>query len=105
MGRPRGRSRPGPDAVVVVLLPDSGRGYLSKLYNDAWMADHGFLQAAGPTVGKCWLKRAWPYHLSSMFTRTRRSGRRSLYCGSSRFPGARGQGRAAAVARPKSSAR
>jgi cystathionine beta-synthase len=42
----------GPDAVVVVLLPDSGRGYLSKLYNDAWMADHGFLQAAGPTVAK-----------------------------------------------------
>jgi cystathionine beta-synthase len=38
--------------VVVVLLADSGRGYLSKLYNDAWMADHGFLHAAGPTVGK-----------------------------------------------------
>jgi cystathionine beta-synthase len=36
----------------VVLLPDSGRGYLSKLYNDAWMADHGFLQAAGPTVAR-----------------------------------------------------
>jgi cystathionine beta-synthase len=42
----------GPDDVVVVLLPDSGRGYLSKLYNDGWMADHGFLQAAGPTVGR-----------------------------------------------------
>ena len=42
----------GPEAVVVVLLPDSGRGYLSKLYNDAWMADHGFLQAAGPTVAR-----------------------------------------------------
>jgi cystathionine beta-synthase len=42
----------GAEAVVVVLLPDSGRGYLSKLYNDAWMADHGFLQAAGPTVGE-----------------------------------------------------
>ena len=42
----------GPEEVVVVLLPDSGRGYLSKLYNDAWMADHGFLQAAGPTVGR-----------------------------------------------------
>ncbi|HUZ21591.1 MAG TPA: cystathionine beta-synthase [Acidimicrobiales bacterium] len=42
----------GPDAVVVVLLPDSGRGYLSKLYSDAWMADHGFLQASGPTVGE-----------------------------------------------------
>ena len=42
----------GPDDVGVVLLPDSGRGYLSKLYNDAWMADHGFLQATGPTVGR-----------------------------------------------------
>jgi cystathionine beta-synthase len=40
----------GPDDVVVVLLPDSGRGYLSKLYNDSWMADFGFLRAAGPTV-------------------------------------------------------
>lgn len=39
------------DAVVVVHLPDSGRGYLSKLYDDGWMADHGFLRAAGPTVG------------------------------------------------------
>ena len=40
-----------PDAVVVVHIPDSGRGYLSKLYDDGWMADHGFLRAAGPTVG------------------------------------------------------
>jgi cystathionine beta-synthase len=40
-----------PDAVIVVLIPDSGRGYLSKIYNDAWMADYGFLQAAGTTVG------------------------------------------------------
>ncbi len=32
-------------------IPDSGRGYLSKLYNDGWMADYGFLQAPGPTVG------------------------------------------------------
>jgi cystathionine beta-synthase len=40
----------GPDDVVVVLIPDSGRGYLSKLYNDSWMADFGFLRAAGPTV-------------------------------------------------------
>jgi cystathionine beta-synthase len=35
----------GPDDVVVVLLPDSGRGYLSKIFNDEWMADYGFLQA------------------------------------------------------------
>src|SRR4051794_10806443 len=41
----------GPDAVIVVHIPDSGRGYLSKLYDDGWMADHGFLRAAGPTVG------------------------------------------------------
>ena len=33
----------GPDAVVVVLLPDSGRGYLSKIFNDEWMARYGFL--------------------------------------------------------------
>ncbi|EZP28235.1 pyridoxal-phosphate dependent enzyme [Microbacterium oleivorans] len=30
------------DAVMVVLLPDHGRGYLSKIYNDDWMTDHGF---------------------------------------------------------------
>jgi cystathionine beta-synthase len=39
------------DAVVVVHIPDSGRGYLSKLFDDGWMADHGFLRAAGPSVG------------------------------------------------------
>jgi cystathionine beta-synthase len=41
----------GPDHVVVVLIPDSGRGYLSKLYNDEWMADYGFLRAGGQTAG------------------------------------------------------
>ncbi len=30
------------DAVVVVLLPDHGRGYLSNLYDDAWLSGHGF---------------------------------------------------------------
>jgi cystathionine beta-synthase len=40
----------GPDDVVVVVLPDSGRGYLSKVYDDGWMADHGFLRAVGDTV-------------------------------------------------------
>jgi cystathionine beta-synthase len=37
----------GPDAVVVVLLPDGGRGYLSKIFNDRWMASYGFLQLYG----------------------------------------------------------
>jgi cystathionine beta-synthase len=32
------------DAVVVVLIPDSGRGYLSKIFNDTWMSDFGFLR-------------------------------------------------------------
>jgi cystathionine beta-synthase len=32
-----------PDALLVVLLPDSGRGYLSKIYNDTWMRENGFL--------------------------------------------------------------
>jgi cystathionine beta-synthase len=38
------------DAVVVVHIPDSGRGYLSKLYDDRWMADHGFLRSSGPRI-------------------------------------------------------
>ena len=33
------------DAVVVVLIPDSGRGYLSKIFNDTWMTDYGILAA------------------------------------------------------------
>ena len=43
-----------PDDVIVVLLPDSGRGYLSKIFNDEWMADYGFLAAetAEPTVAE-----------------------------------------------------
>src|ERR1700736_5287245 len=34
----------GPDALVVVLLPDGGRGYMSKIFNDAWMSSYGFLR-------------------------------------------------------------
>jgi cystathionine beta-synthase len=45
-----GRDLPA-DAVIVVHIPDSGRGYLSKIYNDTWMADYGFLHDAGTTVG------------------------------------------------------
>jgi cystathionine beta-synthase len=36
-----------PEALLVVVLPDSGRGYLSKVFNDAWMEQHGFLERAG----------------------------------------------------------
>jgi cystathionine beta-synthase len=34
----------GDAATIVVLVPDSGRGYLSKVFNDDWMREHGFLQ-------------------------------------------------------------
>jgi len=36
-----------PDDMVVVLLPDSGRGYLSKVFNDEWLAQYGFLPESG----------------------------------------------------------
>ena len=43
----------GDDAVIVVLLPDSGRGYLAKVFNDEWLARYGFLPAAQElTVGE-----------------------------------------------------
>jgi cystathionine beta-synthase len=45
--------RLGPDDVLVVLLPDGGRGYLGKIFNDRWMASYGFLSADGAlTVGE-----------------------------------------------------
>lgn len=40
------------EAVVVVLLPDSGRGYLAKIFNDGWMRSYGFANSEpGSTVG------------------------------------------------------
>ena len=48
----------GDDAVVVVILPDGGRSYLSKIYNDAWMTEYGFLERGGErTVGDVLRKR------------------------------------------------
>ena len=38
--------------MVAVILPDGGRGYLSKIFNDEWMTQYGFLErGARPTVG------------------------------------------------------
>jgi cystathionine beta-synthase len=37
----------GPEHLVVVLIPDSGRGYLSRVFDQDWMAGYGFLRAAG----------------------------------------------------------
>jgi len=40
--------------LIVVLLPDSGRGYLQKIFDDGWMTQHGFVhpEAVGPTWGQ-----------------------------------------------------
>jgi cystathionine beta-synthase len=40
----------GPQDLVVVVFPDSGRGYLSKLYNDPWMLEHGFIDRPGTSA-------------------------------------------------------
>jgi cystathionine beta-synthase len=37
----------GPDDVIVVLFPDTGRNYLSKFFNDEWMRQNGFLARLG----------------------------------------------------------
>jgi len=36
----------GADATIVVLLPDTGRGYLSKIFSDGWMRQYGFLESS-----------------------------------------------------------
>jgi cystathionine beta-synthase len=33
-----------PEAILVVVMPDSGRGYMSKIFNDEWMRANGFLE-------------------------------------------------------------
>jgi len=38
----------GPDGVVIVLAPDSGRAYLSKYFDDDWLRRAGFPAPAGP---------------------------------------------------------
>jgi cystathionine beta-synthase len=42
-----------PEAVLVVVMPDSGRGYMSKIFNDEWMRANGFLseERRAETVG------------------------------------------------------
>jgi cystathionine beta-synthase len=44
--------RLGPDARILTMIPDTGRNYLSKFFDDNWMLDHGFLErrTKAPTV-------------------------------------------------------
>ena len=45
-----------PSKTIVVLLPDTGRGYLSKVFNDDWMRENGFLDRlpTPPACATCW---------------------------------------------------
>jgi cystathionine beta-synthase len=54
-----------PEALVVVLLPDTGRNYLSKVYNEEWMRSNGFLEqfpthSVGDVVGDLQGQRRLP---------------------------------------------
>lgn len=40
----------GPDRLVVVLAPDSGRSYLEKIFNDDWMRAHGYADVVARTT-------------------------------------------------------
>jgi cystathionine beta-synthase len=44
----------GPDATILTMIPDSGRSYMSKFYDDNWMLEHGFVErrAPAPTVSE-----------------------------------------------------
>ena len=52
----------GPGGLVVVVFPDGGRGYLSKIFDDRWMADYGFLDTGTDelSVGAVFEKRKQP---------------------------------------------
>ena len=45
------KERLTPDDLVVVLIPDSGRAYVSRVYNDEWMAGYGLLRECDQCVG------------------------------------------------------
>jgi cystathionine beta-synthase len=51
--------RLGPDGTVLAVIPDSGRSYMSKFYDDNWMLEHGFVerQAPLPTVDEVLLAK------------------------------------------------
>ena len=46
--------RHGPGLTILTTIPDGGRGYLSKLYDDKWLLEHGFLERPRtlPTIGE-----------------------------------------------------
>src|ERR1044071_3137704 len=57
--------RLGPGKTILSMLPDSGRSYLSKFYDDNWMLEHGFVErrAALPTVEQLLVAKRAQEHL------------------------------------------
>jgi len=53
-----------PDEVVVVLIPDTGERYLSKVHSDEWMRDNHLLDSSAITVGE--ILRAKGNHVPAM---------------------------------------
>jgi cystathionine beta-synthase len=47
-----------PGRTVLAVLPDGGRPYLSKIFDDDWMQDHGFLERPGAAATVAELLRA-----------------------------------------------
>jgi cystathionine beta-synthase len=58
-----------PDAMIVVVIPDGGRSYLSKVYSDAWMRQYGFLDRKPDlTVGDVLRRKRAAGELPSLVT-------------------------------------
>ena len=38
--------------VIVLIFPDHGSRYMSKIYNDQWMQDQGFFDAQNQSAAK-----------------------------------------------------
>ena len=61
----------GPEATILTVLPDSGRSYLSKFFDDNWMLQYGFLErrAPAPTIEQVLrFKRAEEHEVPELVT-------------------------------------
>ena len=72
----------GPGTTLLTTIPDGGRGYLSKIFDDNWMLEHGFVEREAasrqsPRCSRSSILTTAACLTWSSATRTRRSGRRS----------------------------
>ena len=78
-GRARGGRDLTADDLVVVLIPDTGRGYLSKVFNDEWMAASVSSHPTDRRWPTCWLPGTRTCPTWSTSSRTDRAGRRAAH--------------------------